>query len=256
MCYSFDEADGQRHSRCLDPGRPTAMSNPCLPAEILDHIVDLLHDTEGALRNCCLVSQSWIPRTRNQLFADIGFFAAENLRSWKDTFPDPSTSPARYTRTLSIGCPQVITAADAEEGGWIRTFSRVVHLWVGGGDDWTGFDESAIPLAPFHGFSPVIKSLRLVCVTVPPLQIVNLILSLPLLEDLTVVTLKVLIDSDGVPDGLPTVVHPSSTPTFTGSLVLYLEGGMNPITHRLLSLPSSLHFRKLSLTWTHKKDVC
>jgi len=231
------------------------MSNPCLPAEILDHIVDLLHDTECALMNCCLVSQSWIPRTRKQLFVDIDFFAAENLQSWKDTFPDPSTSPARYTKTLFIGCPQVVTAADAEEGGWIRTFSRVLRLEVNGGD-WTDVDEPEVPLAPFHGFSPVVKSLRLGCLTIPPSQIANLILSFPLLEDLTVVALDIPIDdNDDVPDGLATVVHSSNPPTFTGSLVLHLEGGMNPITRRLLSLPSGLHFRKLDLKWTHKKDV-
>ena len=240
-------ADGQRQSiGCLDPGHPTAMSNPCLPVEILDHIVDLLHDTRDALRNCCLVSQSWIPRTRKHLFADIKFYTVKNLQSWKKTFPDPSTSPACYTKTLFISCPQVVTAADAEGGGWIRTFSRVVRLEVYN-CHWT--------LAPFHGFSPVIKSLRLSRVTIPPSQIINLVLSLPLLEDLAVVALDILIDNEDVPDGLPTVVHPSSLPAFTGSLVLHLKGGMNPITRRLLSLPSGLHFWKLNLTWTHKKDV-
>ena len=39
------------------------MSNLHLPAETLDHIVDHLHDTKDALRNCCLGSKSWVPRT-------------------------------------------------------------------------------------------------------------------------------------------------------------------------------------------------
>ena len=173
------------------------MSNPCLPAEPLDHIVDLPHDAKDALGNCCLVSQLWIPRTRKHIFAYIIIFAAEDLQSWKEMFPDPSTSPARYTKTLFIGCPWVVTTADAEEGGWIRTFSRV--------------GESAIPLAPFHGFSPVIKPLCLECTTIPPSQMADLILSLPLLEDLTVVALDIPIDDDDVPDGLPTttpLTHP------------------------------------------------
>ena len=36
--------------------------------------------------------------------------------------------PARYANILFIGYFQVVTAADAETGGWIRGLSRVVHL--------------------------------------------------------------------------------------------------------------------------------
>lgn len=46
-------------------------------------------------------------------------------------FPDPSTSPARYTKSLFIGCPREVVAADAGEGGWIQTFPRVVELEIG-----------------------------------------------------------------------------------------------------------------------------
>ncbi|KAF9644805.1 hypothetical protein BDM02DRAFT_3066647, partial [Thelephora ganbajun] len=54
----------------------TTMSNPyhvCLPPEILDYIVDFLHDTPETLKQCCLVSKSWVSRTRKSLFADIEF---------------------------------------------------------------------------------------------------------------------------------------------------------------------------------------
>ena len=105
------------------------MSNPHLPAELLDHIVDLLYDCETALRNCCLVSKQWIPRSRRHLFADITFDTEKQLKSWKETFPDPSTSPGHYARSLYVNFFKV-TAADAEAGGWIRGFSRVVFLTV------------------------------------------------------------------------------------------------------------------------------
>jgi len=36
------------------------------------------------------------------LFADINLKTAENLKSWKGTFPDPSTPSGYYTKTLSI----------------------------------------------------------------------------------------------------------------------------------------------------------
>jgi len=110
------------------------MSNPHLPAELLDHIVGFLRDTEYALRSCCLVSKSWIPRTRKHLFADIQLDTKEDAESWKQIFPDPSTSPACYTKTLLVSCPRVVTAADVEVGGWIRGFSRVVYLKVVGLD--------------------------------------------------------------------------------------------------------------------------
>jgi hypothetical protein len=106
------------------------MSDPCLPPEILDHVVDLLHDEPKALQNCCVVAKPWVARTRKHLFADIDFSSPEDLELWKETFLDPSNSPAYHTRTLMVGCPQVVTAADADEGGWIRTFSRVVRLNV------------------------------------------------------------------------------------------------------------------------------
>ena len=52
----------------------------------------------------------------------------DNLQSWKTTFPNPSTSPARYTKSLFVNFPQVVAPADAKEGGWIPTFSGVVRL--------------------------------------------------------------------------------------------------------------------------------
>jgi hypothetical protein len=56
------ERTPQRHGSA-----ETAISVSRLPAEMLDHVVDHLYDTEDALRNCCLVSKSWIPRTRKHL---------------------------------------------------------------------------------------------------------------------------------------------------------------------------------------------
>ena len=163
----------------------TTMSNPRLPPELLDHIFDLLHDTRSALKNCCLVSRSWIPRTRRYLFANIAFGTTKNLRSWKTAFPDPSTSPARYTRCLLVKFPQVIRAADAERG-WITTFSQVVHfeVMISG----SGVSRPDFSLVPLHGFSPALKSLRGTFANFPPPSISELIRSFPHLQDLAVTT--------------------------------------------------------------------
>jgi len=221
------------------------MSNPCLPPEPLDHIADLLHDARPELRNCCLVSKSWIPRTRKHLFASIEFCYDTDLGSWKKAFPNPKTSPGRYTTTLGIGCSNVITAADAEAGGWTRGFSRLVYLEVGGTPLCP--NESKISFVPLHGLSPVVKSLRMNFTKPPPPSVLDLALSFPLLEDLAVSTLF------GAPnDGnLPTIVQPSNAPPFTGSLELS-RGDVKPIARPLLSLPGGIHFRKLTLRQLHE----
>ena len=229
------------------------MSNPRFPAELLDHTVDHLHSERDALKNCCLVSKSWIPRARKHLFADTEFQTAADLQSWKTTFPDPSTSPARYTKSLFVRCPPVARSSGAGEGDWIRTFSRVVHLEIevgGGGGDYEC-------LFQFHGFSPVVKSFRLFSSpALPPLRLFNLICSFPLLEDLSLNTLKNFLTTEGDgPNGQLAAIQPSSIPIFTGSLGLYLTRGMGPIASRLLLLPNGLRFRKLDLTWEHEDDI-
>ena len=229
------------------------MSDPHLPPEILNHTVDLLHGTEDAPKNCCLVSKSWIPRARKHLFADIKFCFETDLQSWKETFPDPSTSPAHYAKTLFFGCCHIITAADAEPGGWITGFTCVVNLELA--NHAMLFRESSISFAPFHGISSVIKSLRVDCVLLSSSQILDLVLSFPLLQDLAVLSIaEVVTQNDGGSDGLSTVVQPSSSSIFTGSLELSLGRGMKSIVRRLLSLPGGLHLRKLTLTWCHEED--
>lgn len=226
------------------------MSNPRLPQELLDLTLDLLQDTEQALKNCCLVSKSWIPRTRKYLFADIRFRTEENLESWKENFPDPSTSPSRYAKSLCVDCVNSVTAADAEVGGWITGFSRVVHFEVG--DSGSISRGLALSLVPFHGFSPIVESLRVAFSAVSSSQTVALVLSFPLLEDLTVITYYKA--QDDIFDEVSNAVQPLSPPTFTGSLGLFLRG-MEPMVHRLLSLPGGIHFRRLDLTWSYEEDT-
>jgi hypothetical protein len=229
-----------------------AMSNPHLPADIHNHIVDHLYDTKDVLRNCCLVSKPWVPRTPKYLSSDVIFSTVESLQSWKETFPGPSTSPASYVKSLPIECPQVATV-----GSWIRDFSCVEYLGIGTYPLDFDFNESSTPLVSFHGFSPVLKSLRITVFALPSSQIFNLILSFPLLEDLVMVTHREMPGDNG--DGseeeeMPAVTQPSSSPRLTGSLHLYLSGGMEPLARRLSSLPGGIHFRKLILTWLDEKD--
>jgi hypothetical protein len=120
-------------------------------------------------------------------------------------------------------------------------------------------DEPTIPsLAPFHGFSPILKSLRITVPFLPSSHIFNLIFSFPFLEDLAVSAclFETSPDNGDGPeeDEMPAATQPLTSPMFTGSLELYLKGGMEPFIHRLLSRPGGIHFQNLALTWLHKED--
>jgi len=224
-------------------------SNPFLPPEILDYIVDLLHDNPEVLRECCLTSTSWIPRTRKHLFARIKFHTPNILQSWKDTFPDPFDSPAHHTRALAYSQSVV----DATAADWIAGFSHVVRLEVTCRA--TPDTLTAVSFVPFHGFPPAIKYLRVVFSTLPTPEIFNLILSFPLLEDLSMATYFGEATGDDGFGGLQTAIRPQTQPTFTGSLDLFLGEGIGPVTSWLLSLPGGIHFQKLSLAWFREADA-
>ena len=231
-------------------GLTATMSSLRLPAELMDHIFDLLRYSIDELESCCLVSKSWVPHARKHLFAAITLHTPENLRSWKTLFPGPSTSPACFIRSLSIDLAHVVTAPDAEEGGWIQTFSHVVHLKVH-----ISKTDSYEGLVPFHGFSPL-KSLSIVFFTSPSPRIFNLIYSFPPLENLSVTVYGCFstIEDDAF-DGQPTAIQSPDPPAFTGRLKLYLTCGMDLIAPRLLSLPNGLRFRRLDLRWHSDRDA-
>lgn len=158
-------------------------------------------------------------------------------------FPDPTRSPARYTRELSIRWVEAIRPEDAQEGGLLWTFSRVV---------WLELDATSTPInnhttSPFHAFSPSVKSLRVTGFTLVRPQVFHLILSLPLLENLC------LDDYDSIEWYEPPIISSSTSPTLTGTLELTVCEGLETITPQLLDLPNGLHFRK-QIFWCHYYD--
>jgi hypothetical protein len=186
-----------------------------------------------ALKACCVVSKSWIPRTRIHLFASVEFCARDSpIERWKKTFPDPSNSPAHHTRRLTISGVPVVTAADTDAGGWIPTFHNIVHLHL----EFTGSEDPRVSLTLFHGLSPTLKSLHLSRTGSP--EVLDLICSFPLLEDLALMSLQ---------RGSDTWNTPSTSPKLTGSLGLVLYGGIPSTICRLVGLPGGLHFTKISI---------
>ena len=131
---------------------------------------------------------------------------------------------------------------------WLdQGFSCIIHLEVARGTTFC-VDESKISFVPFHGLSPTVKSLRMHFTEPPSPWVLDLALSFPLLEDLTMSTCFCALANNSDPS---TVVRPSNSPPFTGSLELS-RGDVKPIARQLLSLPGSIHFRKIALRRLHE----
>jgi hypothetical protein len=205
-----------------------------LPPEILDLIVDYLHDAPIALKACGTVSKSWVSRVRRHLFADIDFYTKNSLiEPWMKAFPDPSNTPAHYTRTLWVyGFPPITDA-----GPWIRAFHRVVDLYV----DTVGWNLSEVSLVPLHGLSPTLKSLDITYHSFPFSEILNLICSFPSLEDLALIRLP---RKHG---DTREVAIPLTSPRLTGTLRLEVVDSAPSDMPRLLALPGGLHFSRIDV---------
>ena len=224
------------------------MQIPSLPPEILDYITGFLRDEPDTLRECCLVAKSWIPRTRKYLFANILFRSEDDLKSWKTVFPDSANSPAHHTRTLFVDCADTGVMANAEETGWIRAFSGVTRLEL---DSNLPYIYPEVSLVPFYNFSPTLKSLHAHSLILPSPQLFTLVLSFPLLEDLTVNGFYT-----GQPDDHddPHTTAPSTSPPLTGTLGLGIGRGMGDTARKLLDLPNGLHFRRLIFSLTCRRQ--
>ena len=212
-----------------------------LPQEILDLIIDDLHDEPAALKACCLVSSAWVHRTRNHLFARIEFntFTCP-IGRWRETFPDPTNSPAHNARALSIRFPKCITASNVD---LFRTFRNVICLNV----ESDSMIRHEATLVPLHGFSTVLRSLRLVSTFFADSEVFDLVCSLPLLEDLALVF--------RTPWRPQEWTRPRTSPRLTGSLELYVEGGFQSITDHLLRFPNGLHFRRLAVWLVTSQNI-
>ena len=208
-----------------------------LPSEILDLIVDYLHDDPTALKTCCLLSKSWISRTRTHLFSRVKFHLEKApLKSWMKAFPDPSNSPACYSSHLLICGPPVTVVAGIDARAWIRAFDHIVALKV---DTGRGGDDQ-VSLIPLHGLSPTLKSLSLLFRSIPLSEIFDFVCSLPSLENLKLIS--------GGMDDEPSEWTTQTSPELTGALYLLVEpslGGIRTTVRRLLDLPGGLHFSKV-----------
>ncbi|KAF9789299.1 hypothetical protein BJ322DRAFT_1017987 [Thelephora terrestris] len=219
------------------------MSEIFIPPEICDKIVDFLQNDPAALKQCCLASKSWVPRTRKHLFAVVEFTNQSYLRNWNMLFPEPSKSPARHTEVLRIGCLEAIVH-DPATSDWIPMFSRIVRFEI-----FSAYgNELDTRLMQFRHFPHTLKSLRLTMFSFGPSQSIDLACHFPLLEDLAFLGYNCNCDN-------PLVFSPPLTsPALTGTLELRIIRGIARTAHRLLDLPNGLHFRNLKLSPHSEED--
>jgi hypothetical protein len=88
--------------------QPTPMP---LPPEIVDNIIDEVGDLR-TLKVCSRVAKSWVARSRTHLFRQVVLFSH---RHWQETMSVGDTSPARYTRSLTLA------QGNITRGRWINT---------------------------------------------------------------------------------------------------------------------------------------
>ena len=202
-----------------------------LPPEILDLIVDHLGNEPDTLKSCCLASKSWVPRSRLFLFARVELQSTKSsITSWMKAFPDPSNSPAHYTRTLSI---HMLMSAPTSMFTWLLPFCRIEELVA----DVFGWEElDGVSLAQLHGLSPTLKSLDLSRVGARISDVIDLICSFPLLESFSIHFASFDCNIDGW-------TAPLTSPKLTGSL--RLNGEIRYIARALLDLPGGLHFSNI-----------
>ena len=80
------------------------------PPEIVDLIIDHLHDQPATFKTCCVVSKSWVPRTRKQLFSHVEFHDSKSPSNY-------GRGPFRILPTLPLNTSAVSSLTPLS---WIR----------------------------------------------------------------------------------------------------------------------------------------
>ena len=206
------------------------MPPPRLPAELLDHIVDHLHDNRP--------TQELQPRL--QILGPT--YAKAPLRQCRVPHRKPGITESNISESFHHSCALHEKIGDLVlQGSCSRrcrgAFLRAVHFDL-------DFNNPTVSLLPLHGFSPALKSLHVEYGTFPFPRILNLINSFPLLEDLWLMVWGG--DPVGDVDTQPAVVQ-KVQPPLTGSLKLGAQEGMNRIVSQLFPPQNGLQFRRLDL---------
>ena len=202
---------------------------PRLPQELLDKIMDHLADDSISLRRCSTAARALVPSCRRHLFKLV-VFRPHNLPTWKITFPDPSTSPAAYTREMRIHLASDTPTQLAE---YMPYFSNVRDLTLIGGRCENREWVSSIGRLPTS-----ISSLTMKFVSVTNFQVLEIMEQLPNLDDFSLCTFK------GA--GFSAEAGEILKGRYSGKLdLLLMEDFHASIARSLLKAPEGLGFRNI-----------
>jgi len=122
------------------------------------------------------------------------------------------------------------------------------------GNDYRYPSVSEVSLAPFHNFSPTLKSLDVGPIAFPCPRLFDFVCSFPLLENLGLEGHNgAWLDEEDPYE--PRIVIPSTSPVLSGNLEFHVLAGAAKIVRPLLDLPNGLHFRSPALSCEFMEDT-
>ncbi|KAJ7184764.1 hypothetical protein C8R46DRAFT_466351 [Mycena filopes] len=80
----------------------SSSSHPILPPEVIDMIIDNLHNHPRTLRACGLVSRNWLGRSRHYLFMKAIYVAARDLEGFHGLLKSPYNTLAFHLRNIRL----------------------------------------------------------------------------------------------------------------------------------------------------------
>ncbi|ESK88748.1 hypothetical protein Moror_1265 [Moniliophthora roreri MCA 2997] len=134
-----ESLSSERHSAAVSEDGTSSTSSSTLPQELVDQIIDHLHNDVQSLRSCSTVCRAWLPSSRLHLFSKIRLdiperqFAEYNVHADRGTphkacqrlygllLKDPSIIPHIHDLVLVSGSP---LGPLAVQDGHYR------HLWI------------------------------------------------------------------------------------------------------------------------------
>ena len=173
------------------PPRPVDMDR--LPLELIELIIDHLHDDKAALETCSLVSRVFLPRSQTYIFETIELrFLHDvnkdrNIDSMRTLIPPDPHGLLSHARKLSIPCPGLISPFHLEEIlDYLMAFSNIRELKFD--LDPSHFISRDLTLAfrYFSHFRPVLRSLDLTTTATNPKDLVVFLTFFPFLEDVSI----------------------------------------------------------------------
>jgi len=96
------------------------MTEPSLPPELVDFVIDQLRDNKPTLSTCTLVSKTWLPRVHHHLFVQISVHdgsSGYNFSGLRDFLPNSPHLCLNITRLRVEGAPRPVVLRPGESNG-------------------------------------------------------------------------------------------------------------------------------------------